>query len=74
MSYIQLRNVLSVGVIDSGGYESKYLDDLFARNHDEYGLKRSHYIYSLETGSKVIYIFRLTSGNMERFFYHKSRM
>jgi hypothetical protein len=25
MSYIQLRNVISVGVIDSGGYEAKYV-------------------------------------------------
>lgn len=34
MSYIQLRNVLSVGIIDTGGYESKYVEELFAKSHD----------------------------------------
>ncbi|CAM6001495.1 unnamed protein product [Sphagnum balticum] len=41
MTYIQLRNV-SVDVFDNGGYQAKYVEELFAKSHDDYGLKRSH--------------------------------
>lgn len=73
MGLIHYRNLISVGVYDSGGAETKYLDGLFAKSIDDFTIRRSHYLYSLSNSSKIIYLFRINKDNIEKFFYHRSR-